>query len=198
MVPYLNGVGDIPRGLPFVDLLPAAAELTAGRRVVIEAAVVHAERLRRPLDRRPVAAAASVAFFHTAVRRQLRVARGPERVRVWPAAGRLQPAPFGSLIRRAAVRSRRLIASAPTFGYGLHARAILGHVRLNGGPQHVRGSAKRRHVEPAKIGHRPFNPGAVLTRGDGGQVPLFPERLPLRLAARSDAADQTAGLVVRS
>lgn len=164
---YLYGVGDVPRGLPLVDLVPAASELaSAARRVLVEAAVVHAERLRRRPLGQPVGGRAPVPFLHAAVRRQFRVARGPERVRVRPAArvGLLQPAPLG--VR--AVRPRgpgprrgrgRLVAA--TLHDGLHARAVLGHVRLDRGPHHVHSGAQRRHVEPAEVGHGP--PTAVMT-----------------------------------
>lgn len=156
---YLNGVGDVPRGLPFVDLVPAASELaTAAGRVLVEATVVHAERLRRPLgEPAAVRVADTGAFFHAAVRRQFRIARGPERVRVrLAAAGRLQSAPLGQL-RAVCSSSRRRgrLVSAATFHDGLHARAVFGHVRLDRGPDHVHGGAERRNVKPAEIGHRP-------------------------------------------
>lgn len=159
---YLYGVGDVPRGLPFVDLVPAASELaTAAGRIFIEAAVVHAERLRRPPGD-SLAARVTAALFHAAVRRQLRIARGPERVGVRLAAG-LEPAPFQRLrgasgrSRRAAGRgrrARRLITA--TLHDGLCAPAVLGHVCLDGGPHHVHGRADWWHVEPAEIRHRPL------------------------------------------
>jgi len=138
--------------------VPAATELSAARRVLVEATVVHAERLRRPLGD-AVAVHAAVTFLHAAVRRQFRVARGPERVRVRLAAA-LQPVPLGvHAVRRPGPgpggRRARRRPIAATFHDGFHARTVLGHVRLDGGPHHVHGGPERRYVKPTEIGHRP-------------------------------------------
>jgi len=152
---YLYGVGYVPRCLPFVDLVPAPAKLSATRRVLVEAAVVHAKRLRRPLDD-TFAIHAAVAFLHATVRRQFRVARGPERVRVRFAAT-LQPVPLGvPAVRRPGSGRRRgpRRPVAAAFHDSFHTWAVLGHVRLDGGPHHVHGGPKRWHVKPTEIGHR--------------------------------------------
>jgi len=152
---YLYGVGDVPRRLPFVDLVSAAAKLSAARWVLVEATVVHAKRLRRPLDD-AVAVHAAIAFLHATVRRQFRVARGPERVRVRFAAT-LQPVPLSvPAVRRPVSGTGRRASRSPIAAAlhdSFHARAVLWHVRLDGGPHHVHGGPKRWHVKPTEIGH---------------------------------------------
>lgn len=138
--------------------MPAPSELAAATgRILVEAAVVHAERLRCPPGDGLSTRVAAAALFHAAIRRQFRIARGPERVGVRLAAG-LQPALLLRLGRASSPgrgrRARRLIATPLHDGLG--APAVLWHVRLDGGPHHVHGRSDRWHVEPAEIGHRPL------------------------------------------